>query len=381
MSNINDDDDDFGGFEEAVNTNVIQSTASPSYILNETSSREPPSNVDRIPDWVLGNLKPVQQLMPKKSQSESLSSGTFDEETSTTSELINHLQEELSKTKEALIDQQTSFLQLQAQHRQDLDEKTTSFNSSIVLVYKEFTGLLKQSLLQQREVCLKEFKTLLDKQSLEQEKTFHRKSEEMQKRYQDYYSEKFEAKLVDFQENLIKLNKSEFEDTEIKIKKVVQAMFKEEKLNEKQSLLAHLDRVKIELKQENEKSINQHFISHSESFKEQIKSGVMQEHLIHKDLINSKLEKLFKSSEEKRRHTNVLFQRHLGGLNFFISNANKQMGLLKEAHTDLLKNKYIVDFYGGGQSSDASHSQDNSEENLFIKEVADDLLIDTDLLV
>jgi hypothetical protein len=291
----------------------------------------------------------------------------------TTTTLINNLQDELTKTKEALIDQQTNFIQLQSQHRQDLDEKTSSFNSSIVLVYKEFTGLLKQSLLQQREI----FKSLLDKQSLEQEKAFERKCDEIHKKYQDHYSDKFEARLVDFQENLIKLNKSEFEDTEIKIKRVVQVMLKEERLSDKQTLTAaHLDRVKSDLAQQNEKSLNHHFLAHNESFKEQIKSSMMQEHLIHKDLINSKLERLFKSSEEKRRHSNVLFQRHFAGLNFFIGNAHKQMSLLNEAHTDMLKNSHIVDYYGGSGNKKQQHSQFDLDIHENDSLLQDDQLID-----
>ena len=146
------------------------------------------------------------------------------------------------------------------------------------------------------------------------------------------------------------------------------------------------------------------------NFKEQIKSGVMQEHLIHKDLINSKLEKLFKSSEEKRRMTNVLFSRHLGGLNFFVDNAHKQLTILKEAQKDLLKNKEIIDYFGDiGEKSDetsinnkalmqsvsslslndmafnfnkldSNSNKNSSRDNLFLNQAEDDPLIDEDLL-
>ena len=192
---------------------------------------------------------------------------TFDHEHNSPESIIKHLQDELSKTKEQLIDQQTNYLQLQAQHRQDLEEKTNSFNSSIVIVYKEFTGLLKQSLMQQREVCYKEFKTLLEKQTAEQEKIFSKKIEEMQSKYENYFSEKFEKRLADFQENLIRLNQSEYEDTEMKIKKVVTLMFKEEQSTEKVALRQQLDQIKKELKQDTEKAVNHYFISHNEDFK------------------------------------------------------------------------------------------------------------------
>ncbi len=73
---------------------------------------------------------------------------------------------------------------------------------------------------------------------------------------------------------------------------------------------------------------------------------MQQEHLIHKDLINTRLEKLFKSSEEKRRATNLLLSRHMSGLNFFIDSAHKQMGILNQAQADLLKNRETIDYYG-----------------------------------
>ena len=140
----------------------------------------------------------------------------------------------------------------------------------------------------------------------------------------------------------------------------------------------------------------------------------MQEHLIHKGLINSKLEKLYKSSEEKRRITNTLFARHMSGLNFFVDNAHKQLTILKEAHKDMLKNKDIIDFYGenGEKAGDYSTSnvnnnlkkslmqsvsslslsdltqngnkiesnRNNSRDNLFFNMPEDDQLIDEDLL-
>ena len=186
---------------------------------------------------------------------------------STSESIIRHLQDELTKTKEQLIDQQTNFLQLQAQHRQDVEEKTSSFNSSIVLVYKEFTGLLKQSLLQQREVCYKEFKLLLEKQTAEQERIFAKKIEEMQAKYETHFNDKFERRLVDFQENLIKINQSEYEGIELKIKKVVNSMFKDEQSSEKAALKQSLEQIKRDLQKDTEKSVNQFFISHNESFK------------------------------------------------------------------------------------------------------------------
>ena len=144
---------------------------------------------------------------------------------------------------------------------------------------------------------------------------------------------------------------------------------------------------------------------------------MLQEHLIHKDLINSKLEKLFKSSEEKRRLTNILFARHMGRLNFFVDNAHKQLTTLKEAQSDMLKNKDIIDYFGdtgdreetssvnGAAASTntllqsvsslsltdlvaanniinkANADTNNSKDNLFVNELDDDQLIDDNLMM
>ena len=135
----------------------------------------------------------------------------------------------------------------------------------------------------------------------------------------------------------------------------------------------------------------------------------MQENLIHKDLINSKLERLFKASEEKRRKTNILLARHMSSLNFFIDNAHKQFSILREAQKDLLKNKDIIDYYGdldkslndnkGMGDKDEQHrgslmslaslsgitmkpnlNKNNSKDSLFSYEAEDDQLIDENLL-
>ncbi len=230
--------------------------------------KEAITKIEKIPDWVLNSSfnsnNPINQ-----SNNHTLVSdlSSFDEGNRSHESLIKNLQDELTKTKEQLIDQQTNFLQLQSQHRQDLEEKTNSFNSSITLVYKEFANLLKQGLLQQREVCYKEFKALLEKQNAEQEKAISRKLEDMHTKYESYFSEKFEKRLAEFQENLIKLSQSEYEDTELKIKKIVNTMLKDEKASEKAALKQQLDQIKKELKQDTEKSVNQYFISHNEDFK------------------------------------------------------------------------------------------------------------------
>lgn len=138
---------------------------------------------------------------------------------------------------------------------------------------------------------------------------------------------------------------------EIKMKHAIDASLKEEFLGDKLMLKQSFERLEKDLKTDMEKFIQNYFRTQSEIYKEQIKSGVMQEHLIHKDMINSKLEKLFKASEDKRRRTQILFARHLSGLNFFVDNAHKQLGILKDVifNTSLLSQRpfYLIYFYPG----------------------------------
>lgn len=250
------------------------------------------------------------------------------------SDSIKDLQDELSRTKELLIDQQTNYLQLQAQQRQD--------SNAVSIIYKDFQSLLNQALTQQKDSLFKDFKAI----QFEQERKLMQQIKDTNAKFETSLNEKFECKLAEFQENLIKHYESEFEDLEHKIKRVVDTVVKEEQLSEKMRSKQVFERIEKDLKNDTEKYIQNYFRNQSELFKDQIKSGVLQEHLIHKDLINSKLEKLFRTSEEKRRKTNFLFARHMSGLNFFVDNAHKQLSVLKEAQQDLLKNRDLVDYYG-----------------------------------
>jgi hypothetical protein len=197
-----------------------------------------------------------------------------------------------------------------------------------------------------REQLAKDFKAQLEQSRQEQERKLAERAKEIGARIEKELNEKYEHRLSIFQENLIKHYESEFEDMEVKVRRIVGGVVKDEHAKEMSSLKQGVDRMERELKSETEKYVQNYFMTQSEFFKEQIKSGVLQEHLIHKDLINSKLDKLTRASEEKRRKTQYLFARHLSGLNFFVDNAHKQLGILKECHRDLLKNKELGDFYG-----------------------------------
>lgn len=178
---------------------------------------------------------------------------------------------------------------------------------------------------------------------------------------------------------------------EIKMKHAIDGSLQEEFLGDKLKLKQGFERLERDLKQEMEKHIQAYFRTQSETYKEQIKSGVMQEHLIHKDMINNKLEKLFKASEEKRRRTQVLFARHLSGLNFFVDNAQKQLGILREvinnifkdynfdfcfyylllilkAYKDMLKNKDLIDYYGDEPPLLSSSQEEKSPSGLSFKD-------------
>lgn len=290
---------------------------------HSTSSLDLSFNKPELPDWLLN-----QSINKAINLNEQLSNAKNS----------NEIQDELFKTKEQLLDQQTSYIQMQTQHRQELEERNKQFNQSLSLVYREFQSALKNALNEQRN----EFKQLLELQLNEQETRMKLRLKELTLKIQNDMNEKFEQKLVEFQENLIKQNESEFEDLEFKLKRLIDTSLKEER----QKLKQQIEKLEKDLKLETEKNVQSFYLGQSESLKEQIKAGVMQEHLIHRDLINNKLEKLFRSSEEKRRKTNQLLARHMSGFNFFIDNAHKQLSILRDAHSDLLKNKDIIDYYG-----------------------------------
>lgn len=326
-------DDDFGGFEAAPST-----PNPPQQSTNSLAESKPKSD---LPEWLL------QQSLNLNSQ---LSDSNM-VNMSNNSNLVNQLQEELCKTKEQLLDQQTRYLQTQTIHRKEIDDTTNSFNIAV----REFQSLLKQSLNEQRELLTKEFKVLLERQALEYDARLAQKMKEMQKLHEVEANTKLEDRFAEFQERMIVNYESDLQDLDVKVRKIVSATIKEENLVEKTKLKQNFEQIGSELKSETERYVQVFFKNQSEVFKEQIKSGIQQEHLIHKDLINTKLEKLFKSSEEKRRASNLLFNRHMTGLSFFIDNAHKHLGIMHQAQSDLHKNRDIIDYYG-----DINNNNNNS---------------------
>lgn len=301
----------------------------------------------------------MNTLLPKSESkllddlsAENLSTIHTSETTLNSDLLVKQLQEELNVTKEHLLDQQTKYLQTQTKHRKEIDDTTNNFNNSV----KEFQVLMKQSLAQQRELLTHEFKVLLQQQAAEYELKMNQKIKDLKARHEAELDRQLEDKLVNFQERMIVNQQSELQDIDVKIRKIVAQSVKEENLVEKARLKQNFEQIEKELKNEAEKHVQICFKNQSEVFKEQIKSGIQQEHLIHKDLINNKLEKLFRSSEEKRRATNLLFNRHMSGLNFFFDNARKQLGIINQAQNDLLKNRDIVDYYGDINNNNNSNS-------------------------
>lgn len=243
-----------------------------------------------------------------------------------------------------------SYIQLQTEHRQELQSPR---------ILKQFQSIMNQALLAQRESLKNEF----GQKQHQLELTLVEKIRDINKTFEKNICEKFECKLAEFQETLIKHYESEFEDLELKIKFLIEKQIKETNLHEKNQFKNEFAALEQELKQNNDKQMQKFFHSQADMFKDQVKSTLMQEHLIHKDLINSKLEKLFRDSEEKRRKTNILFAKHLNGLNFFVENASKQMSILRDAQKDMLKNKEIVDFYGESSAS-GSTNMNNSNYSL-----------------
>jgi len=333
---MSNQDDDFGGFEEAVSSN--------------TSSNELQTSSTKLPEWLL-------DTPPRSSTTDKSPNTSINTNSTNAADMVKLLQEELSRTKELLLDQQTSYLQLQTQHRQELEETGSSAGKTL----KDFQGILEKALSKQREMMINEFKNY----QIEQETRILHILKEINIKYEHQLNERFETKLAEFQGSLIKHCESGFEDMEIKMKHAIDASLKDEFLGDKLKLKQRFEQLEKELKTDIDKHIQTYFRNQSETYKEQIKSGVMQEHLIHKDLINSKLEKLFKASEDKRRMNQLLFTRHLSGLNFFVDNAHKQLGILREAYKDLLKNKDIIDYYGDEPSPNSIEERsENKDEHL-----------------
>ena len=279
----------------------------------------PTVGADSAPVWLLQQ----QSLNISSSSASSANYSMADNNT----DLVRQLQEELCVTKEHLLDQQTKYLQMQTKHRHEIDETTNAFNNLV----KESQSILKQSLAQQRESYMRELRLLLEQQAAEYDHRLKQALKDLQLKQETELHAKLEVKFVELQESL-----------ENKLIKLVRDEQQNEKAKQKHTHELSEKNLKLDM----EKHVQSLFKHQGEIFKEQIKSGIHQEHLIHKDLINSKLEKLFRASEEKRRETNLLFNRHLGGLNFFIENAHKQMNILNQAQADLLKNKEIIDYYG-----------------------------------
>ena len=235
-------------------------------------------------------------------------------------------------------------------------------SNAFTAAIKDLNEKFEQKLSTQHETTTRELKRLIDRFSQEQEQKI---IAQLGLKYQKELNEHLEAKLVEYQEKLIKYTESRYEDTEIKIKNLVVNAVKDENAMEKLKLKQHFDSLERNLKSDIEKQAINHFISQSELFKEQIKSAVMQEHLIHKDLISNKLDKIQKNSDEKRKKTNQLYSRHLSGLNFFIDNAHKQLSILREAHQEMYKNKELLDDFHSDINTH-NHSDNINQNDLYM---------------
>jgi hypothetical protein len=284
-----------------------------------------------LPDWLLKN-----------------SAVDTKQNISNDSSLIKTLKDELTRTK--------CELEQQTKQRYELEQKLVFMSNAFTAAIKDLNEKVELKLSSQHETTSRELKRLIDQFTQEKEQKI---IAQLGLKYQKELNEHLEAKLVEFQDKLIKYTESKYEDTEIKIKNMVLSAVKEENAMEKLKLKQQFESLERYLKSDIEKQAINHFISQSELFKEQIKSAVMQEHLIHKDLISNKLEKIQKNSDEKRKKTNQLYSRHLSGLNFFIDNAHKQLSILKAAHQEMYKNKELLDDF----HTDINYNSDNLTQN------------------
>lgn len=114
-------------------------------VIKEATTNVPQSS-SKLPDWLLSS--PSTENRQNKSPTPDLNNNPLN------AEFVKHLQEELSRTKEQLLDQQTNYLHLQIQHRQELEESSNSANKTV----KEFQVILEKALSQQREIMMAEFR-------------------------------------------------------------------------------------------------------------------------------------------------------------------------------------------------------------------------------
>ncbi len=169
--------------------------------------------------------------------------------------LVKQLQEELSNTKEHLIDQQTKYLLMQTKHRQEIDETTQAFNNA----NREFQLLLRQ----QKE----EFKLMFEQQAKDYEFKLNKKIKELEVKHALDMKNKLDDQFVQIQEKLIVSYESQLQDFEIKIKKIINQTIREEQIADKNRLKQSLEQIESQLKLDTEKFVQNYFKSQSEIFK------------------------------------------------------------------------------------------------------------------
>jgi hypothetical protein len=303
-----ENDDDFGGFEEA--------------------------NVDQKPK--VENLPPPLKLDPKTIEVTEL---IPDVPPSPTAGTLQSLQNELKQTRHQLT-------LVQAKHQSELTQKMKEITSAFANTIKSMEAKFESRLSQQRIELEKEMTERLKKQSEEQEKNVLRMVNSQsvfdQSTCEANMSNKLESQLVQHQEKLIKYTDSQLEDTEMKIKNVIGQMIQADYAKEKLNFKMNFEQLERKFKADLEKSNETIVLNQSEILAERLKSSVMQEHLILTDLIKKKLDQIQKNSDEKRKKSSRLYSQHLSGLQFFVDNAHKELSILKEAHIDL-KDKDLID--------------------------------------
>jgi hypothetical protein len=229
-------DDDFGGFEAAP-------TIPPQASTQSTTSPELLKPDFDLPDWLLEQSMNLNSNAPNDS--------------------LLKLQDELTQTKEQLLDQQTRYLQMQTLHRKEIDDTTNSFNNAA----REFQSLLKQGLEQQHSRLAREFKAMLEQQANEFEVKLKAQARDLQARHEAELNAKLETRFAEFQERMIVNYESDLQDLDVKVRKIVSATVKEENLAERTRLKQSFESMEKGVKSETEKYVQTFFKNQSEIFK------------------------------------------------------------------------------------------------------------------
>jgi hypothetical protein len=201
----NDDDDEFGGFQGAHN-----SPPSKNDYLEETRKIIEP--IEPIPNWLLP-ISDATDIPPE-------------------TDLIKHLKHQLDSKEKELEEEKLKNKTIRDDYMKELDKLKATFKASQLTLVKEFGQLIEH-------------------QSKEYETKTANMLNQMKYKLQLEMNEKFENKLAEQQETLIKHHESQYDDIDYKMRELLLLHNSTHKNNENESV--HIEKhIQNSLKKQNE---------------------------------------------------------------------------------------------------------------------------------